>query len=470
MQRVGSRAQVMHGNAKFTSGGLTKKHLTYNNAGKIVSIKASKTAKKLNNLVKAGYTTTPGKFGAVRIMKGGDSKTLEYIIREYIEKLNNDVKEITVYRDTEKFNPVIDDYINGRYTVKWGDGKVYVSLTYIEQMKQGSKQGSIRIGYVRADDSYKGFTVNSIIPHLIDTLDYDNMTEIDLPDITNNKALCSYLRGILKSNTKDLQLKIIGFIDNNMIAKTIDLNKLTRVTGPCNRECKNNRNIQGTVSQGPVIEYDGKYFQINGDESCSIKIIKTKATGEEAAGWRAREEARAVALAEASGGGGEYEYCTIYYTGIIEKLKVMTNKNLEKTKIMIISEYNAMIHPYSNIIENKNIEPTTGTYTYSERSTNDTLIWHNSVKNKNIQLNKSDDLFNLDGKYIEEDSNRDYKIVINMYDASTSNIHKDFATPYNRALRTSKRFPIPGGKAESNRRGQQAISNKKKRNKQSCQQ
>ena len=29
MLRVGSRAQVMHGNAKMTSGGLTKKHITY---------------------------------------------------------------------------------------------------------------------------------------------------------------------------------------------------------------------------------------------------------------------------------------------------------------------------------------------------------------------------------------------------------------------------------------------------------
>ena len=72
MQRVGSRAQVMHGNAKFTSGGLTKKHLTYNNAGKIVSIKASKTAKNLNKLVKAGYQTNKGQFGAVRTMRGGD--------------------------------------------------------------------------------------------------------------------------------------------------------------------------------------------------------------------------------------------------------------------------------------------------------------------------------------------------------------------------------------------------------------
>lgn len=43
---VGSRAQVAHGNAKKTSGGLTYKDLKYNKYGRIVSKKASKAAKK----------------------------------------------------------------------------------------------------------------------------------------------------------------------------------------------------------------------------------------------------------------------------------------------------------------------------------------------------------------------------------------------------------------------------------------
>jgi hypothetical protein len=51
---IGSRAQVMHGNAHKTSGGLTKKQLKYNKQGKIVSRKASTLAKKNNRLVKAG--------------------------------------------------------------------------------------------------------------------------------------------------------------------------------------------------------------------------------------------------------------------------------------------------------------------------------------------------------------------------------------------------------------------------------
>ena len=73
MQRVGSRAQVMHGNARMTGGGLRKKDLKYNKQGKIVSKKMSKLAKKEKRLKKAGYTTRKGQFGAVRIMKGGAS-------------------------------------------------------------------------------------------------------------------------------------------------------------------------------------------------------------------------------------------------------------------------------------------------------------------------------------------------------------------------------------------------------------
>ena len=67
---IGSRAQVMHGNARKTSGGLTKSQLKYNKQGKIVSRKASALARKNNRLVKAGYTTQKGVFGSGK-MKGG---------------------------------------------------------------------------------------------------------------------------------------------------------------------------------------------------------------------------------------------------------------------------------------------------------------------------------------------------------------------------------------------------------------
>lgn len=63
-KRIGSRAQVMHGTAHHTSGGLTKKDLKMNKWGRIVSRAKSAKAKKDKRLEKAGYKTQKGKFGA----------------------------------------------------------------------------------------------------------------------------------------------------------------------------------------------------------------------------------------------------------------------------------------------------------------------------------------------------------------------------------------------------------------------
>jgi len=64
---IGSRAEVWHGTAKHTSGGLTKSSLFKNKAGRIVSKKKHHTAKKDNRLVKSGYGTKKGTFGYVKI-------------------------------------------------------------------------------------------------------------------------------------------------------------------------------------------------------------------------------------------------------------------------------------------------------------------------------------------------------------------------------------------------------------------
>ena len=66
----GSRAQVWHGTAYRTAGGLVKSGLTQNKHGRIVSSLKHKTAKKEKRLEKAGYKTEKGKFGAVKVGKG----------------------------------------------------------------------------------------------------------------------------------------------------------------------------------------------------------------------------------------------------------------------------------------------------------------------------------------------------------------------------------------------------------------
>ena len=60
---VGSKAQVWHGTAKHTSGGLTKRDLMKTRKGRIVSKKKHAAGKKaLKNLIKAGYKAKKGTF------------------------------------------------------------------------------------------------------------------------------------------------------------------------------------------------------------------------------------------------------------------------------------------------------------------------------------------------------------------------------------------------------------------------
>jgi hypothetical protein len=62
----GSRAEVFHGTAKKTTGGLTKKDLIKNKHGEIVSRKKHLTAKREKRLEKHGYFAKKGKFGYVK--------------------------------------------------------------------------------------------------------------------------------------------------------------------------------------------------------------------------------------------------------------------------------------------------------------------------------------------------------------------------------------------------------------------
>ena len=75
---VGSRAEVYHGNAKHTAGGLHKKDLLKNKHGRIVSKKLAALAKKSikKNLFAKGYKPKKGKFVVMKksMKKKGKSK------------------------------------------------------------------------------------------------------------------------------------------------------------------------------------------------------------------------------------------------------------------------------------------------------------------------------------------------------------------------------------------------------------
>jgi hypothetical protein len=63
MPAVGTKAQVYHGTAKHTSGGLTKKDLMKTKKGRIVSRKKHAAGKKaIARLFKLGFKPTKGRF------------------------------------------------------------------------------------------------------------------------------------------------------------------------------------------------------------------------------------------------------------------------------------------------------------------------------------------------------------------------------------------------------------------------
>jgi hypothetical protein len=70
IKRVGSRAEVVHGSAKQTSGGLSKHDLIKNpKTGRIVSRRKHLSAKRENRLRKYGYGTKKGHFGSFRLTR-----------------------------------------------------------------------------------------------------------------------------------------------------------------------------------------------------------------------------------------------------------------------------------------------------------------------------------------------------------------------------------------------------------------
>ena len=70
----GSRAQVWHGTAFKTPGGLTREQLLKNKHGEIVSKKKHLSAKREKRLEKHGFFTKKGKFGFVKKSVKGTRK------------------------------------------------------------------------------------------------------------------------------------------------------------------------------------------------------------------------------------------------------------------------------------------------------------------------------------------------------------------------------------------------------------
>ena len=79
MPAVGTKAQVYHGSAKHTSGGLTKKDLMKTKKGRIVSRKKHAAGQKaIKKLRKLGYVAKKGQFKLFtkKSKKGGSASMM----------------------------------------------------------------------------------------------------------------------------------------------------------------------------------------------------------------------------------------------------------------------------------------------------------------------------------------------------------------------------------------------------------
>jgi len=176
LKSVGSRAQVMHGNAKKTSGGLTKSQLKYNKQGRIVSRKASALAKKNNRLVKAGYVTKKGQFGAGGKMRGGTLMSATKFVEEVSKGFSNNsytnyhkkyynkqprqrsgdqIIDIIKQIQFDTIGTIIitdkQDYLHIIYNINSTESKLYytndrrIVLDFIENLKNKNNSGSLNI-------------------------------------------------------------------------------------------------------------------------------------------------------------------------------------------------------------------------------------------------------------------------------------------------------------------------------------
>ena len=105
---IGTRAQVWHGTAYKTSGGLTKSNIMKNKSGRIVSKSKYMSAKRENRLVKAGYGTKKGKFwrkGRCFLWAIRNSTT------RYVIWLDSDVKVLSPI-DLSRFWPKDGDVVS----------------------------------------------------------------------------------------------------------------------------------------------------------------------------------------------------------------------------------------------------------------------------------------------------------------------------------------------------------------------
>ena len=243
MQRIGSRAQVMHGNAKQTGGGLKKKDLKYNKQGKIVSKKMSAMAKKEKRLQKAGYITTKGVFGVKKVdnyksnknMKGGGqcgSKQCPPHKNSRLQNLPYELRGITAsFLDTEnkrKLSNALKNENTSIMSLQHGETNTTTfNKETIENLLKSKLKLPSKIKKVIINNITNEQTITKIINKLsVSVIDIKFNKCYDLSDESIKKLAenCKSITSINLNSCSKLTSKAIIDLSNNCTAITsIDL-------------------------------------------------------------------------------------------------------------------------------------------------------------------------------------------------------------------------------------------------------
>lgn len=207
-QRIGSRAQVMHGNAKMTGGGLTKKQLKYNKQGKIVSRKASRSAKKSKNLINAGYITNKGKFGLFNISGGNNINEYNGISNMFY---NADKSRVEEQRQLIYNQPLI--MMNSLIKTPW--------LYYINENGERNKtKGSM----VTWSEEFKNKYLFRILSEDIDNKRNYEINKKRKPTPNSLKIYNSHYLNIIRINSKHIFNLLKRGLYENILQNLIKLN------------------------------------------------------------------------------------------------------------------------------------------------------------------------------------------------------------------------------------------------------
>jgi len=191
MKTVGSRAEVWHGTAKKTSGGLLKKDLKKNKRGRIVSKKMSNRAKKEKRLEKAGYKTKKGVFKKFKAKKRGgensNNNETNFVYDRKDQKQHGEKGDIVGnFKDGNTL--IVDDVITAGTAIK----------STLEKLdKYNIKTNSL---LVMLDREEKGSKKISASQELKEDYGIDVYSLINISDIINYVSIT----GQFESYTKDI--------------------------------------------------------------------------------------------------------------------------------------------------------------------------------------------------------------------------------------------------------------------------